>query len=182
MTRKKSIIVLGSTLVLISLLASSAIAQSYPNGSQITHPVAGSTGPTGPTGSYKENPESVIKATEQSAKLLNKEQMEAKVYRAKGGKPIITELKTWGYFMHTYDSKNKDYLIDPSRKVWIVQTYYPDGFPTKAGMMKNALVTSAYDAENGDTLAVLHKALPDGQSPTDPYDDSKYSARLMKSS
>jgi hypothetical protein len=159
MTRKKTVVVLGSTIVVIGLLTSVALAQSVPSIQRIIHPVAVQ---------YKENPAPVVKANEPSAKFLSKEQIEAKAFRDKGGKPIKTESITWGTFMQNYDSSNKDSQIDPARKVWVVQTYYPDGFETKAGIMKNALVTGVYDAETGDVIGVLHKSLPNGQSPSTP--------------
>lgn len=113
---------------------------------------------------YDHKPEAVLKADVATAHLLSEADIEKIAFRAEGGQPVRTELVAWGEFLAS-DSKIKDYQIAEDRKVWIVQTYYPDGYDTKRGRMENALVTGLYDGETGAVLGVLHRSLPTGQTP-----------------
>jgi hypothetical protein len=82
-----------------------------------------------------------------------------------GALHIKSEILPWGQALSTYNPNVKDQLIDPSRKVWVVQYYYPEGYTTKRGFMENCLVTGYYDAETGDVFGARYKSLPIGQKP-----------------
>lgn len=43
--------------------------------------------------------------------------------------------------------------ISPERLVWVVQIYHPQGFTTRAGLIKNARAVGIYDAETGEILS-----------------------------
>jgi hypothetical protein len=43
--------------------------------------------------------------------------------------------------------------ISPDRLVWVVQIYHPQGFTTRAGIIKNAQAVGIYDAETGHILS-----------------------------
>lgn len=43
--------------------------------------------------------------------------------------------------------------ISPERLVWVVQIHHPQGFTTRAGIIKNALAVGIYDAETGEILS-----------------------------
>lgn len=42
--------------------------------------------------------------------------------------------------------------IAPERLVWVVQIHHPQGFTTRAGLIKNARAVGIYDAETGEIL------------------------------
>jgi len=39
--------------------------------------------------------------------------------------------------------------ILPEHQVWVIQIYYPNGYSTQSGFIKNALVTRIYNAKTG---------------------------------
>lgn len=43
--------------------------------------------------------------------------------------------------------------ISPERLVWVVQVHHPQGFTTRAGLIKNARSVGIYDAETGKILS-----------------------------
>lgn len=111
-----------------------------------------------------DNPAYNLKANAVGDKYLSKEQVISKAFIAKDAKVLRTEMASWGEFMK--NSKSKNAQIDPARKTWIVETYYANGIEhPKVGLMKNAIVISAYDAVSGEPLATIYKALPEGVTP-----------------
>ncbi|WP_377567249.1 hypothetical protein [Paenibacillus chungangensis] len=113
---------------------------------------------------YNHNPEPVLKANADNASFLSEDEIEKVAFRDKGAVPVRTELVAWGEFM-AGQTEIRDHQIARDRKVWIVQTYYPDGYDTKRGRMDNAFVTGIYDSETGDVLGAIYKPLPKGEKP-----------------
>jgi hypothetical protein len=147
--------VLGASVLGVSLLAHAASAPTP----TLVHPPAASGA------SYNETPAPIVPANSPSAVVLTREQIDAKVADDQGGRHVFTRLITWNDFLGTYTPGTRDPQIDASRKVWVVQNHYPDGYQTKRGLMSNAVVTAAYDAETGQVLGVSHKSLATGQRP-----------------
>lgn len=146
---------LGASVLGVSLLAHAALATTP----IVVHPIAASGA------NYNETPAPIVPANSPSAVVLTREQIDAKVVDDQGGRHVFTRLITWNEFLGTYTPGTRDPQIDASRKVWVVQNHYPDGYQTKRGLMSNAVVTAAYDAETGQVLGVSHKSLATGQRP-----------------
>jgi hypothetical protein len=155
LTKSVTVTALGTAVVGASLVASAAFA----NTPTIAHPKAAVGA------KYNETPAPVVSANSPSAVLLAKEAIDAKVLLDQGGRRVFTKLVPWSEFVSTYSSGTADPQIQGSRKVWAVQLHYPDGYQTKRGLMSNAVVTTAYDAETGQVLGVVHRSLPAGASP-----------------
>jgi hypothetical protein len=157
MRLKKSVILtaMGTVVLGASLVASGAFAMTP----TIVHPndAAGAK--------YNETPAPVVLANSPSAILLTREVIDAKVVLDQGSRSMFTKLIPWSEFVSTYSSGTADPQIHGSRKVWAVQIHYPEGYETKRGLMTNAFVTTAYDAETGQVLGVVHRSLSAGASP-----------------
>lgn len=113
---------------------------------------------------YIHNPEPVLKANADDSNFLSADEIEKIAFRDKGAVPVRTELLAWGDFMAD-QTEIRDHQIAGERKVWIVQTYYPDGYDTKRGRIDNAFVTGIYDGETGDVLGAIYKPVPKGEKP-----------------
>jgi hypothetical protein len=100
-----------------------------------------------------------------NAKLLTREEIESKRNARPGAQHIITELLPWGEALAKYDSGVRDHFVDPKRKVWVVQDYYPDGYHTKGGFMEKCLKTGFYDAETGETWGARYTTVEKSPTP-----------------
>jgi hypothetical protein len=95
----------------------------------------------------------------------NKELPRSKIYdinkkinqealRQKNAKLEKVELMT---FEESYQRLGKEAKlnpqISPERLVWVVHIHHPQGFTTRAGIIKNALAVGIYDAETGEILS-----------------------------
>jgi hypothetical protein len=107
----------------------------------------------------------VYKENLPNAVFLTQKEIESQRNPRSGAIHILTELHPWEHALSRFDSNTKDYLIHPSRRVWVVQYYYPDGYHTKGGLCDNCLVTGFYDAETGDVFGARYKSLPNDQRP-----------------
>jgi hypothetical protein len=149
------ITVLGVSTLGASLLATGAFAitptLAHPNAALLAR--------------YNVAPAPVVPANSPSAALLSRAQIDAKRVDDQGGRHLFTRLITWSEFLSVYTPGTKDPQMDGSRKVWAVQTHYPDGYQTKRGLMSNAVVTTAYDAVTGQVLGVSHRSMPAGARP-----------------
>jgi hypothetical protein len=106
-----------------------------------------------------------IKANEPNAKLLSREEIESQTNPRQGAQHVLSTLLPWEEALGKYDPYVRDYRIDPTRKTWVIQYYYPDGYQTKRGYMKNCLVTGFYDAETGQIRGARYQSLKPGEVP-----------------
>ena len=65
---------------------------------------------------------------------------------AVGTTVLRKEVMLYRDYLAKFDD-GRDTAINDDQRVWVVQTYFPNGFETRAGMFKNAVTTSLYDAE-----------------------------------
>lgn len=157
MKKKRVILTLCGSIVAMALLASVVFSKDM-TPDAFTPPLGTENE------QYNHSPEPVLKANAADANFLSKDEIEKIAFRAEGGIPVRTELVAWGEFM-AGQTEIRDHQIAGDRKVWIVQTYYPDGYDTKRGRMDNAFVTGIYDGETGDVLGAIYKPLPKGEKP-----------------
>lgn len=82
-------------------------------------------------------------------KKINRE-----AFRQKNVKLEKVELMTFEEGYKTLGKEAKlNPQISPDRLVWVVQIYHPQGFTTRAGIIKNAQAVGIYDAETGHILS-----------------------------
>lgn len=88
-------------------------------------------------------------------KKINKEAL-----RQKNAKLEKVELMTFEEGYKTLGKEAKlNPQISPERLVWVVQIHHPQGFTTRAGLIKNARAVGIYDAETGEILSTSVSSL-----------------------
>lgn len=76
-----------------------------------------------------------------------------------GATYLNKELLDYESFINKYDNFDFNPAISGQRMVWVVTTNYPKGFNHRNGFVKNAVMTSYYDAETGEKYGYSLKSL-----------------------
>ncbi|MBW4487295.1 MAG: hypothetical protein KME12_05845 [Trichocoleus desertorum ATA4-8-CV12] len=162
---KKIIAFLALLTIPLFVLSVNAVMDQKPEGYTADDAVNLNPDPTGPIiPKVNSNPEPVFRANKGTSKDklfdINKKIKKDKIAEKKG-KLQKVELKTFGEYHQTYDTKVKDFTqVSPDHLVWVVESYYPEGIDhPKVGVIKNAQVVGAYDAETGDLIRELYRSL-----------------------
>jgi hypothetical protein len=80
--------------------------------------------------------------------------------KTNNGKLKLAKVMTYEAYQKTYSPDSMSYNIAPNRMVYVVQTYYPDGFNhAKVGFIENCLITVMYDIESAQVLESAFKRL-----------------------
>ena len=110
------------------------------------------------------NPEPIFRANKNKSKnqlidinsKINKEKL-----RKNNAKLEKVELKTFGEYYQTLGEDPKDFpQMSPDRLVWVVQTYYPEGYKhPRVGLIQKAQVVGIFDAETGKFISRSFRSL-----------------------
>lgn len=71
----------------------------------------------------------------------------------------VKELLSYEDFLEKYTEFDLNPGISKDRMVWVTVRHYPEGINTERGFVENAIVTSYYDAETGDSIGFSLKSL-----------------------
>lgn len=80
-----------------------------------------------------------------------------------GAKYLDKKLLTYEEFLNKYPEFDLNPTISKDRMVYVIVTHFPKGLDTGEGIVKNAISTTLYDAETGESIAWSVKSL-DGPS------------------
>lgn len=97
--------------------------------------------------------------------FVNKDNLLFKKHLPSDAKITNEELITYGEFIKKYNIKQQlnESTFSHDRMLWVSKVYYPSGFQTRHGNVKNALAILEYDAETGISLGFGVTSLdPDG--------------------
>lgn len=143
--------ILSLAVVGAAVTSNKYLSKAYEKPAQIVHP--------NNSQKYNENPEPKFVANNNKAtKLLTEDEIKKKINdqqtKTQNSKVKSVKLKTWNEHISQDDPNDKgpNYEIDPNRMVWVSVTAYPDGLDTRVGFFSNAILTTVYDAETGETL------------------------------